>query len=47
MKHFFQVWSAWWFATMVPVHTPPTTLAEEKICAKEAFKCYNVAFLDN
>ncbi len=27
MKHLFQTWSAWWFATMVPVHVPLTTLA--------------------
>lgn len=27
MKQFFQVWSAWWFATMVPAYTPLTTLA--------------------
>ena len=27
MKHLFQVWSEWWFATMVPVYTPLTTLA--------------------
>ena len=26
MKHFFQVWSAWWFATMVPIYTPLTTI---------------------
>jgi diguanylate cyclase (GGDEF)-like protein/putative nucleotidyltransferase with HDIG domain len=30
MKHFFQARSAWWFATMVPVHTLPTTLAERE-----------------
>ncbi len=26
MKHFFQVWSAWWFATMVPAYIPLTTI---------------------
>jgi diguanylate cyclase (GGDEF)-like protein/putative nucleotidyltransferase with HDIG domain len=30
MKHFFRVWHAWWFITMVPIHTPPTTVAERE-----------------
>jgi diguanylate cyclase (GGDEF)-like protein/putative nucleotidyltransferase with HDIG domain len=27
MKHFFQTWISWWFATMVPVRVPLNTLA--------------------
>jgi diguanylate cyclase (GGDEF)-like protein/putative nucleotidyltransferase with HDIG domain len=26
MKHFFQAWSTWWFATMVPAYRPLTTI---------------------
>ena len=26
MKQFFQIWSTWWFATMVPTYTPLTTI---------------------
>src|SRR5450631_2351049 len=34
MKHLFQVWSTWWFATMVPAYTPLTTLAARESMRK-------------
>jgi diguanylate cyclase (GGDEF)-like protein len=30
MKHFSQALISWWFTTMVPVHTPPTTLMQRE-----------------
>jgi diguanylate cyclase (GGDEF)-like protein/putative nucleotidyltransferase with HDIG domain len=30
MKHFAQPLTSWWFTTMVPVHTPPTTLMQRE-----------------
>lgn len=34
MKHFSQALASWWFAAMVPVHTPPTTLMQREIGRK-------------
>ncbi len=44
MKHIFRVWSTWWFATMVPVYTPLTTLAARERLRKRRLQSIILLF---
>jgi diguanylate cyclase (GGDEF)-like protein len=44
MKHFFQVWSTWWFTTMVPAYTPLTTLAARENIRKRRLQSIILLF---